>query len=90
MTAHQSNRCYLLSEVVVLVMGHAGGDVVDDLCSGGGIVRRSLACTAIPLETSHKATVSREVHLRDKHAQHNMQDTLKIVTPFVAFYCLET
>lgn len=61
--------CYLLGEVVVLVVGHAGGDVVDDLCSGGGVVRRSLACAAIPLETSHEATVSSEVHLSDTHTQ---------------------
>lgn len=59
--------CYLLSEVMVLVVGHAGGDVVDDLCSGGGVIRCSLACTAIPLETSHEATVSSEIHLREKH-----------------------
>lgn len=47
-------------------MGHAGGDMVNDLGSGGGIVRCSLACTAIPLETSHEATMSGEVHLWDK------------------------
>lgn len=70
---------YLLSEVVVLVMRHAGGDMIDDLSSRGGVVRCSLACAAIPLETSHEATVSSEVHLRDKtHTHYNMQDTLKI------------
>lgn len=71
-TSHTS-VCYLLGEVVVLVVGHAGGDMVDDLGGGGGVVRRSLACTAIPLETSHEATVSSKVHLKDT------QDTLKIL-----------
>ena len=55
--------CYLLGEVVVLVVGHAGGHMVDDLGGGGGVVWCGLACAAIPLETSHEATVSGEVHL---------------------------
>lgn len=59
--------CYLLGEVVILVMGHAGGDVVNDFSSGVGIVRCGLACTTIPLQTSHEATVSSEIHLRDMH-----------------------
>lgn len=61
----QVGRCYLLSEVVILVMRHAGGDVVNHLSSGGGIVRCSLACTAISLQTSHEATVSCKVDLQD-------------------------
>lgn len=47
-------------------MGHAGGDVVDDLCGGGGVVRRGLARAAVPLEASHEATVGGEVHLKGK------------------------
>lgn len=50
-------------------MGHAGGDMINDLCGGGGVVRRSLSCAAIPLETSHEATMSSEVHLCDKYTQ---------------------
>lgn len=50
-------------------MGHAGGDMINDLSGGGGVVRRSLSCAAIPLETSHEATVSSEVHLWDKRTQ---------------------
>lgn len=48
-------------------MGHAGGDVVDDLSRGGGVVRRGLACAAVPLESSHEATVRGEIHLEDTH-----------------------
>lgn len=58
--------CHLLGEVVVLVVGHAGGDVVDDLGGGGGIVRRGLARAAIPLQAAHEAAVSSEVHLRTR------------------------
>lgn len=39
--------------------------MVNDLGSGGGIIRCSLACTAISLQTSHEATVSCKVHLHD-------------------------
>lgn len=64
---------YLLGEIVVLVVGHASGDVIDDLGGGGGVVRCSLACAAVPLETSHEATVSGEVHLKDKQTEINTQ-----------------
>lgn len=74
--------CYLLGEVVVLIVWHAGGNVVDDLSGGGGIVRRSLACATVPLETSHEATVSSEVDLRNTHTHHDMQSTLDILTLF--------
>lgn len=77
---------YLLGEVVVLVVGHAGGDVVDDLGSGGGVVRRRLTCTAIPLEPSHEATVSSEVHLRDKHTRRIHK---KYELPFQPFTALK-
>lgn len=59
----QVGRCYLLGEVVILVMRHARGDVVNDLSSGGGIIRCRLTRTAISLQPSHEATVSCEVHL---------------------------
>lgn len=59
---------YLLGEVVVLIVGHAGGHVVYDLSGGGGIVWRGLPRAAVPLETSHEAAVSGEVHLKDKGA----------------------
>lgn len=59
--------CYLLGEVMVLVVGHAGGDVVDNLGSRSGVIRCGLSCTAIPLEASHEATVSSEVHLSETH-----------------------
>lgn len=54
---------YLLGEVKVLVVGHASGDVVDDLSSGSGVVRSGLACAAISLKASHETTVSGQVHL---------------------------
>lgn len=60
---------YLLGQVVVLVVGHAGGDVVDNLGSRGGVVRCGLSCTAIPLEASHEATMSGEIHLSNPHIQ---------------------
>lgn len=55
---------YLLGEVVVLVVRHAGGDVVYDLGGGRGVVRRGLPRAAVPLEAPHEAAVSGEVHLR--------------------------
>lgn len=58
---------YLLGEVVVLVVGHSGGDVVYDLGGGGGIVRRGLPSAAVPLQAPHEAAVSSEVHLRVKN-----------------------
>lgn len=63
--------CYLLGEVKVLVVGHASGDVVDDLSSGSGVVRRRLACAAVSLKASHEATVSGEVHLIGESTQTN-------------------
>lgn len=61
----QVGRCYLLGEVVILVMRHARGDVVNDLGGGGGIIRCRLTRAAISLQPSHEATVSCEVHLHD-------------------------
>lgn len=59
--------CYLLSEVLVLVVRHACRHVVDDFSGGGGVVRRRLTRAAVSLKASHEATVGGEVHLKHTH-----------------------
>lgn len=79
--------CYLLCEIMVLIVGHASGDMVDDLGSGCGVVRRGLARAAIPLQTSHEATVSGKIDLTHKkpHTNHEWANTTENIN-FLSCY----
>lgn len=56
-------------------MGHAGGDMVDNLSGRGGVVRCGLSSTAIALEASHEATVSGKVHLSETYISNSLLNT---------------
>lgn len=54
----------LFSQAVIRIRRHARRHVKDDFHSGGSVVRCCKTCAAIPLESTHEATVRSEVHLR--------------------------
>lgn len=61
-------RHYLFGDGVIWVRRHASGHVEDDLHVGGSVVRRCGSCAAIPLQTTHKPTVRRQIHLKEREA----------------------
>lgn len=55
----------LFSQAVIRVRRHACRHVKDGFHGGGSVVGSCKTCAAIPLESSHEATVRSKVHLRD-------------------------
>lgn len=73
----------LFSQAVIRIRRHACRHVKDGFHSGGSIVRSCETCAAIPLESTHEATVCSEVHLMGEHA-----DVPFIVTLWWLYICV--
>lgn len=62
----QEMRNYLFGDGVIRVRRHASRHMEDDLHVRGGVVWRCATCAAISLQTTHKATVSGQIHLKER------------------------